>query len=62
MSAISNLQQALNCAGKCDCCQQLQSQLNDLRQEIARIPRVDEARIVQTTRSALQPDITTAIA
>ncbi|MEH2415412.1 alanine-zipper protein [Nostoc sp.] len=61
-STIGNLQSALNCAGKCDCCDKLQSQINNLKEEIARIPRVDEARIVQTTRSALQPDITTAVA
>lgn len=43
-------------------CAELAVEIAALRAEIARIPQVDEARIVQTTRSALQPDITTAIA
>lgn len=33
-STISNLQQALNCAGKCDCCNNLQRQLNKLNDRI----------------------------
>ncbi len=61
MSAISNLQQALNCAGKCDCCNNLQSQVNDLKAEISRIPRVDENRIIQATKSALEPGIASAV-
>jgi hypothetical protein len=31
---ISNLQQALNCAGKCDCCAKLQQQINNLQSQI----------------------------
>ncbi|MBD2243221.1 hypothetical protein [Nostoc sp. FACHB-888] len=61
-STISNLQQALNCAGKCDCCNKLQAQINDLKAEIARIPKLDENRLVTATKAALQPDITTAVA
>jgi hypothetical protein len=36
-SIISNLQQAKNCAGKCDCCDKLQQQINALNQEINNI-------------------------
>ncbi|MEH2319001.1 collagen-like triple helix repeat-containing protein [Nostoc sp.] len=50
MSAISNLQQALNCAGKCDCCNKLESEIAALRAEIARIPRVNEAAIINTAK------------
>jgi DNA repair ATPase RecN len=32
-STISNLQQALNCAGDCDCCDKLQQQINALRNQ-----------------------------
>jgi chaperonin cofactor prefoldin len=49
-SAVSNLQQALNCAGKCDCCANLQSQINALKAEIARIPRVNEAKIINEAK------------
>ncbi|MBW4673352.1 MAG: hypothetical protein KME52_04845 [Desmonostoc geniculatum HA4340-LM1] len=61
-STISNLQQALNCAGKCDCCSSLQSQINQLKAQIAGLKPIDENRIIQSTRSALQPDIATAVA
>jgi cell division septum initiation protein DivIVA len=33
-SIISNLQQAKDCAGKCDCCNKLQQQINALNQKI----------------------------
>ena len=33
-SVISKLQQAKNCAGKCDCCDKLQSQINNLSQQL----------------------------
>ena len=61
-SVIGSMQSALDCAGKCDCCDKLQSQINDLKAQLARIPQIDESRIVRTTRSALQPDINTAVA
>lgn len=32
-STISNLQQALNCAGDCNCCDKLQQQINGLRNQ-----------------------------
>lgn len=42
-------------------CEQLASEIAALRAEIARIPRVDENRIIQATKSALQPDIASAV-
>lgn len=33
-SVISNLNQALQCAGKCDCCNKLQEQINNLSQRL----------------------------
>lgn len=33
-STISNLQQALTCAGKCDCCSQLNQKINQLQQQV----------------------------
>ncbi len=36
-SIISNLQQAKDCAGKCDCCNKLQQQINTLNQRINNI-------------------------
>ena len=36
-SVISNLRQAKNCAGKCDCCDKLQQQINALNQRINNI-------------------------
>ncbi|MBD2415880.1 hypothetical protein FACHB389_29285 [Nostoc calcicola FACHB-389] len=45
-----------------DTCASLAAEIAALRAEIARIPKVDEGRIVQTTRAALQPDISTAVA
>ncbi|MFN6565452.1 MAG: hypothetical protein RMY28_037405 [Nostoc sp. ChiSLP01] len=61
-STISNLQQALNCAGKCDCCANLQSQINDLKAKIAGLKPVDENRIIQSTKAALEPGIASAVA
>jgi hypothetical protein len=61
-STISNLQQALNCAGKCDCCDKLQAQINELKAEIARIPKVDEKRIIQQSIAGAELLILPAIA
>jgi predicted nuclease with TOPRIM domain len=36
-STINNLQKALDCAGKCDCCEKLQSQINALRNDLNRL-------------------------
>lgn len=36
-STVSNLQQALNCAGKCDCCEKLQQQINQLKSQINKV-------------------------
>lgn len=45
-----------------DTCSSLAAEIAALRAEIARIPKVDEKRIINATRSALQPDISTAVA
>ncbi|MCC5626854.1 hypothetical protein LC613_01065 [Nostoc sphaeroides CHAB 2801] len=45
-----------------DTCASLAAEIAALRAEVARIPKVDEGRIIKATRSALQPDINTAVA
>ncbi|MDZ8067773.1 MAG: hypothetical protein RMY64_19475 [Nostoc sp. DedQUE08] len=56
------MQSALDCAGKCDCCQNLQSQINALKQQIANIKTVDELSLKNSIKASLQPDIATAAA
>ncbi|MBE9056350.1 alanine-zipper protein [Sphaerospermopsis sp. LEGE 08334] len=51
MSVIGNLNQTLQCAGKCDCCEKLQSQINSLNQRIAAldnkfIPKNEKPNII----------------
>ena len=43
-------------------CEQLSRELALLRAEVAKLRPVDENRIIQATRSAIQPDILTAVA
>ncbi|MDJ0795801.1 MAG: hypothetical protein QNJ51_03015 [Calothrix sp. MO_167.B12] len=43
---ISDLQQANRCSNKCNCCKDLQRQINQLKQEIKRIPKVNEKSII----------------
>ncbi|HYX19071.1 MAG TPA: hypothetical protein VE944_32915 [Nostoc sp.] len=45
-----------------DTCASLAAEIAALRAEIARIPKVDENRIINATKSALQPDIAYAVA
>lgn len=62
--AISNLQQALNCAGKCDCCNKLQQQINEINSKLANIKTVDEQAIINKSvnaSKAIVPDITKAV-
>jgi methyl-accepting chemotaxis protein len=61
-STISDLQQALNCAGKCDCCDKLQAQINELKAEIARIPRVDKNALESSIKASLEPGIVSVVA
>ncbi|AFY48899.1 collagen triple helix repeat protein [Nostoc sp. PCC 7524] len=56
-STISNLQQALNCAGKCDCCNQLNQRINQLESRINAIKPVDENAIVKRTEAAIMPQL-----
>ncbi|MBD2204941.1 hypothetical protein H6G33_04220 [Calothrix sp. FACHB-1219] len=61
---ISNLQQALNCAGKCDCCANLQQQINQINARLAQIKPVDEQAIINKSvdaSRAIVPDITKAV-
>jgi len=47
MSVISNLNQSINCGGKCDCCSNLQQQINELNQKLnAYIPRAEKRQII----------------
>jgi|688.fasta_scaffold53938_3 hypothetical protein len=47
-AVIANLQSALGCAGKCDCCASLQSQINDLRSQInTKIGQEEKPLIIQ---------------
>ncbi|BAY74176.1 hypothetical protein NIES25_05860 [Nostoc linckia NIES-25] len=65
-STISNLQQALNCAGKCDCCANLQSQINELKARITGLKPVDENAIIQKSvklsEASIVPQISSAVA
>ncbi len=68
-SVISNLQQANRCAGKCNCCRDLQRQINQLKQQIANIPKSNEQAIInkavkqaKDTITPLLPGIVTPIA
>lgn len=44
-SVIGSMQSALDCAGKCDCCDRLQQQINDIRLQIARLPKPGDNNI-----------------
>ena len=43
---INDLQQAINCGGNCNCCQELEAELTHLKNEIAKIPKINEQRII----------------
>jgi hypothetical protein len=48
MSIESNLQAAINCSKKCDCCASLQSQINQLNQRLnGYIPQSEKPQIIQ---------------
>ena len=44
-SVISKLQQAKNCAGKCDCCDKLQSQINNIQQQLNNYISTNNSRL-----------------
>ncbi|MEI1375986.1 hypothetical protein PQG02_06950 [Nostoc sp. UHCC 0926] len=64
-STISNLQTALGCAGKCDCCNKLQVQINAINSKLNGLKNVDEDRIVKKavglSESSIVPQIGTAV-
>ncbi|MEH2258323.1 hypothetical protein [Nostoc sp.] len=61
-SVIGSMQSALNCAGKCDCCQNLQSQINAINARLLNLKGVDENTLKTSLKASLQPDILTAVA
>ncbi|MEH2136847.1 hypothetical protein [Nostoc sp.] len=70
-STIGNLKSALGCASKCDCCEKLQAQIDAINGKLITEAKVraiaqsvvDSAKpgIVATTKSALEPGITSAV-
>lgn len=45
---IASLQAALACSGKCDCCQSLQNQINDINNKLNNfIPQSEKSQIIQ---------------
>ncbi|OYD93135.1 hypothetical protein CDG76_20800 [Nostoc sp. 'Peltigera membranacea cyanobiont' 210A] len=56
------MQSALNCTGKCDCCDKLQQQINAIKTQLARLKNVDENALKTSLKASLQPDIFTAVA
>ncbi|MBN3877528.1 MULTISPECIES: hypothetical protein [unclassified Nostoc] len=61
-SVIGSMQSALNCAGKCDCCDKLQSQINAINVKIANLKNLDENSLKTSIKASLMPDINTAVA
>ncbi|RCJ37644.1 hypothetical protein A6769_12135 [Nostoc punctiforme NIES-2108] len=56
------MQSALNCAGKCDCCNKLQSQINAINAKIANLKNLDENALKTSIKASLMPDVNTAVA
>ncbi|MEH2307002.1 alanine-zipper protein [Nostoc sp.] len=54
-SVIGNMQSALDCAGKCDCCNQLQAQIDTLKQQMAQVPKIDINGIIEKAKLAIVP-------
>ncbi|MDZ8070898.1 MAG: hypothetical protein RMY64_35670, partial [Nostoc sp. DedQUE08] len=61
-SVIGSMQSALNCAGKCDCCEKLQQQINAINARLSAIKPVNESALKNSIKASLQPDITIAVA
>ncbi|WP_445629055.1 hypothetical protein [Nostoc sp. DSM 114167] len=57
LSVIGAMQSALDCAGKCDCCDKLQAQINDIKAQLARLKNVDEDSIVRRSVKASEASI-----
>ncbi|MEH2023920.1 collagen-like triple helix repeat-containing protein [Nostoc sp.] len=53
------MQSALSCAGKCDCCDKLQQQINAINARIASIKGIDENALRNSLKSSLAPDLNT---
>lgn len=61
-SVISGLQGALDCAGKCDCCEKLQQQINAINARLSSVKNIDENALKTSIKASLAPDINTAVA
>ena len=61
-SVIGSMQSALNCAGKCDCCDKLQRQIDAINARISSIRNIDENALKTSIKASLTPDINTAVA
>ncbi len=62
-SIINNLNQAINCAGKCDCCDRLQSQINQINQQLNQyLKREEKTEIIQQSISGAEQLIVPGIA
>ena len=54
-AVIANLQSALDCVGKCDCCDELQAQINDLRSQInTKIGQEEKPAIIQQSVASVE--------
>ncbi|OYD90595.1 hypothetical protein CDG76_30695 [Nostoc sp. 'Peltigera membranacea cyanobiont' 210A] len=56
------MQSALNCAGKCDCCDKLQQQINAINARLSSVKNIDENALKTSIKASLQPDLFTAVA
>ncbi|AVH71585.1 collagen-like protein [Nostoc sp. 'Lobaria pulmonaria (5183) cyanobiont'] len=61
-NVIGSMQTALNCAGKCDCCDNLQQQINAINARLLNLKGLDENALKTSLKASLQPDILTAVA
>ncbi len=59
---VNKLKTVDNCQSKCNCCKDLQQQINHLRAEIKTIPRIDEKQLVEKTEASLTPKLPNLIA
>ncbi|WP_448271889.1 hypothetical protein [Nostoc sp. DSM 114160] len=51
------MQSALNCAGKCDCCNKLQAQIDTISARLSNLKNIDENAIVQRSVKASEASI-----
>ncbi|MEH2123710.1 collagen-like protein [Nostoc sp.] len=61
-SVIGSMQSALGCAGKCDCCANLQQQIDAINARLGNIKPVNELSLKNSIKASLQPELTTFVA